>query len=369
MEWLQKAIDDSYEKVKQSSKRIGAWFPHASVNGKYDQNEPGWWTAGFWPGTLWQLYRLKDDQTFKDIATEIEEKLDEVMFDYYRLDHDIGFMWTLTAVAHYKLRGNEDAKRRALLAANLLVGRFNANGNYIRAWNPWSPGEDNRGLAIIDCMMNLPILFWASEETGDPRFRSIATLHANTVLEHFIRADGSVQHIVDFDPETGEVVGKLGGQGFAPNSAWSRGTAWALYGFSLCYQYTKDEKYLHAAQRVAHFFIAHLPKDHVPVWDFRIPQEVKKYRDTSAGAIAACGLLVLGKLTNDESASVYHGAGVNILQSLYENYGSWDQDEEGLILEGTSHYPEQKFLKNPLIYGDYYFVEGLSILHGEGLFW
>lgn len=369
--WVNEAWEKTTIKLKRTSEKIGANFPHASVDGSYQLEAPSWWTAGFWPGLQWLLYRETKENSFKEIAEQCEEKLDSVITDYYKLDHDMGFMWTLTSVARYKLLGEEDSKRRALLVANLLMGRFNSEGNYIRAWNPWHEGEDNSGWAIIDCLMNLSLLFWASEVTGDPRYQHVAKKHGETVLEHFIRKDGSVHHIVRFDPVTGERVEAIGGQGFSPDSAWSRGTSWAVYGLTLLYKHTQEEQYLQAAKNVSHFFIANLPDDSVPYWDFRLPDHITKHRDSSAGAIAACGLLLLGSLVEPSEQRMYKEAGTNILKSLYENYGAWeDLNEDGLILEGTSHYPEGKNIDVPLIYGDYYFVEGLAMLKGhKQLFW
>jgi unsaturated chondroitin disaccharide hydrolase len=369
LQWLETAWQDVTRKLEKTSKRIGANFPHASVNGSYELADPHWWTAGFWPGLLWLIYRDTKDESLRKLAEECEEKLDAVQNDYYRLDHDMGFMWTLTSVSRYQIIGDENSKRRALLAANLLMGRFNVNGNFIRAWNPWREGEDNSGVAIIDCLMNLPLLYWASNETGDPRFKAVASKHAETVLNHFIRDDGAVHHIISFDPESGEFVEPLGGQGFAPYSAWSRGTAWAVYGLALCYHYTGEGKFLEYAKRTAHFFLAHLPEDLAAPWDFRLPHDVPSPRDTSASSIAACGLLLIAEKVTTPEAPVYRMAGENILKSLYENYGDWNGQEEGLILEGTSHFPEGKYTKNPLIYGDYYFVEGLAKMKGQkGLF-
>lgn len=363
--WVQEAWRKTTEKVTKVHERIGANFPHASQNGRYQLEPARWWTAGFWPGLLWLVYRETKDEQLKRSAQLCEEQMDALLVDSLMVDHDIGFMWTLTSRASYQLLGDADSRRRALLAANLLAARFNPQGNYIRAWN-----GDLTGWAIIDCMMNLPLLYWASEESGDPRFKHIAIRHANMALKHFIRADGSVNHIVVFDPETGEKVEVKGGQGHAPDSAWSRGTAWAIYGFSLSYRYTGDERYLTAAKRVAHFFIANLPEDHVPYWDFRLPADVAKYRDSSAGAIAACGLLLVAEQVSPHESAIYHEAGKRILHSLYTNYGAWEQDEEGLILHGTSHYPERRNIDVPLIYGDYYFAEGIARLHGYAeLFW
>lgn len=370
-DWVQEAWKHTTEKVTRIQQRIGDRFPHASVNGIYQLEPASWWTAGFWPGLLWLVYRDTQDESLKATAESCERQLDPLMSDPSKLDHDIGFMWTLTSLANYKLSGNAESKRRALLAANLLAARFNVQGNYIRAWNPWSEGERNEGWAIIDCTMNLPLLYWASDITGDPRFKHIAVKHADTVLEHFMRPDGSVNHIVVFDPETGELLEVKGGQGYAPQSAWSRGTAWAIYGLSLSYQYTGHERYLNAAKQAAHFFIANLPEDHVPHWDFRLHEGVPAYRDTSAGACAASGLLLLAEQVGQHEAAFYNKAGTQILHSLYKNYGAWDDlGQEGLILHGTSHFPEQKNMDVPLIYGDYYFAEGIARLQGyRELFW
>lgn len=363
--WVSEAWEQTVSKVKRTSARIGAGFPHASQGGVYVLEQPHWWTAGFWPGLLWLLYDGSGEASFRAIAEQCELELDAVLDGFDRLDHDIGFMWTLTSVAGYKLSGSGDSRRRALKAANYLMGRFNLQGKYIRAWNPWREGEDNAGLAIIDCAMNVPLLYWASRETGDPRYKHVAEAHMGTVMTHFIRSDGSVRHIVRFDPETGEVAEYLGGQGYAPESAWSRGNAWAIYGLALAGRHTGRADYLDAAKRAAHFFLSQLSEDAVPAWDFRAPEETKSLRDSSAGACAACGLLLLAELVPDAEAASYRRAGERIMESLYRNYGSFgDEAEEGLVLHGTSHYPEQRNLDVPLIYGDYFFVEGLARLKG-----
>lgn len=253
-QWVDEAWGFVIEKTVRNNETIGANFPHASIEKRYVLESPEWWTAGFWPGVLWQVYQDNKVEALRKTAEQCEEKLDYLLSDSEKLDHDMGFMWTLTSLANYKLTGNKESRRRGLLAANLLLGRFNVQGNYIRAWNAWSKKDDNRGVAIIDCMMNLPLLYWATAETGDPRFKIAAEKHAETVLKHFIRPDGSVHHIVVFNPETGEVVNKLGGQGYAPDSAWSRGTAWALYGLTLSYLHTSNSAFLHAAKSVSHFF-------------------------------------------------------------------------------------------------------------------
>jgi len=355
-------------KISRTSRRIGATFPYVSIHGgKYNAADADWWTNGFWPGMLWMLYRETGEARYRDIAEACEAKLDEPLHSFDVLHHDVGFMWSLSAVADYKLTGSEQAKRRALTAASHLAGRFNPKGGFLRAWL----GEGREGWAIVDCLMNLPLLYWASRTTGDPRFRHIAQLHADTALKEFLRPDGSAYHIVCFDPETGERTGALGGQGYAPDSAWSRGTAWALYGMALSHKYTGDVRYLDAAKRTAHYFVAQLPEDCVPYYDFRAPFEDGMGKDSSASAIAASGLLEIAALAPPSEASSYRRAACRILEALDAYYGAWDDpEEEGLLYMGTANFPKRAYVNVPIIYGDYFFMEAVAKLRGSYVsFW
>ena len=161
---------------------------------------------------MWLMYQDTGENMYLDIARQSELKMEKCFEDYYGLHHDVGFMFVPTAVADYRLTGNENSRKIGMHAANLLAGRFNPVGKFIRAWNDLA--DDTRGWAIIDCMINLSLLYWASEESKDPRFKQIAMLHADTVMEHFVRPDGSVNHIVEFNPDTGAVIRSLGGQGY-----------------------------------------------------------------------------------------------------------------------------------------------------------
>lgn len=361
--WYEEAWAKTVAKETRVSHEIGASFPHASHDGKYDCAYPAWWTNGFYPGILWLIYRDNSDDFLKSTANEVEEKLDSVLEEYYNTDHDMGFLWSLTSVAQYKINKNESSRRRALHAANLLAGRFNLAGRFIRAWN-----GDKKGWAIIDCLMNLPLLYWASEETGDPRFKHIAVAHAETALKYFLREDGSANHICSFDPESGEFIESFGGQGYKVGSAWSRGLSWAVYGFALSYKYTKKEEFLEGSKRAAKYFYEHLPEDKVPYWDFSLPSNDGEPRDSSAAACAACGLMELADLTDDVS---YKKMGEEITKSLYDNYTDFDSDAQELIKEGTSNKPEHTNINVGLIYGDYFFTEALARLNGKcsALFW
>lgn len=366
--WIRDAWDAAAAKIADhTSRRIGAAFPHGSLDGRYQLTAPSYWTAGFWPGLLWLLYRDGGEPRLKRLAEACEERMDEVLGDVGRLDHDMGFMWTLTSLANWQLTGSAASARRALTAASHLAGRFNLKGRFIRAWNH----PERTGWAIIDCMMNLPLLYWASRHTADPRFRHVAAAHAETAIRHFIRPDGSAHHIVRFDPETGERLGTLGGQGFADGSAWARGAAWAIYGAALSHAHTGRAEFRDASERAAAYFLANLPEDSVPYWDFRLPPSAlaEAPKDSSAAAIAASGLLDLAAAVHDEARSDEYRAGaIAILRSLTDRYRAAD-DEEAILLHGTGNLPMGQNIDRPLIYGDFFYMEALAKLRGFPSFW
>ncbi|TVX99180.1 glycoside hydrolase family 88 protein [Cohnella terricola] len=342
---------------------IGDKTPHvAGADGKYDNTRIDWWTSGFWPGILWIAHDMTGDSRYKEAAWPWDERMERFMLEPNHFDHDVGFHFLPTAVIKHSLTDDENAMRRGLFAANFLAGRYNRAGGFLRAWN----GEHQRGWSIVDTAMNLSLLFWAAQQSGDPRFAHIARSHADTVVERFIREDGSVNHIVVFDPQTGEYEGSLGGQGAAPDSAWSRGAAWALYGMANAYRYTRNEAYLHASRRVAHFFLAHLPDDGVPYWDFRLEAVPEaEPRDSSAGAIAASGLIELASLLPEKEARVYIGGAERLLRSLDRICGTWDNEgHEAILRHGTGHRPVGQNVDVSLIYGDYFFVEAVAKLNG-----
>lgn len=371
--WIDSAWETLTKKVEKTSRIIGVGTPNMSEDGRFMYEPKSFWTKGFWPGILWCIYDGNGNQheSMKTIAIECENQLDKVLEEFYMLHHDNGFVWSLSSVAQYKLFGNPISKRRALTAASHLAGRFNIKGNFIRAWNQGPKADEPiEGWAIIDCLMNLPLLHWASEETGDPRFKHIAKAHADTVLKYFIRPDGSSQHITCFDPETGELIGYKGGQGYEVGSAWARGTSWALYGMALSYRCTKEERYLESAKKTARFWMESTKEDIIPIWDFRAPADMRDATDTSAAACAACGFLELGDAIGGEEGEEFRAWGEKTLKALFEQYGTWDKDEEGLLLGGTFNYMIGAGINRSLIYGDYFFTEGMYRLKGNTtIFW
>lgn len=369
--WAQAVQNKIKIKMKPVVKRNADSIPYTAEKGVFnhmDKEDIGWWTNGFWGGILWQMYHLTKDELYKTAAEAVEEKLDQVLMCARALDHDNGFKWLPTAVINYKLHGQEASLNRGMLAAGNLAGRYNPAGHFIRAWNDSpndSPGEDKRGWAIIDCMMNLPLLYWAYEETGDPRFLQIAVNHGDMVLANFIRADGSVNHIVEFDPVTGQKTNTYGGQGRFNGSAWTRGQSWGLYGFIISYRHTNEEKYLAAAQKIADYFIANIPQDgHIPADFYQEPD--KDYEDGTASAIAACGLLEIAKAAKGEAGGTYQQAAIRLLRALDQDNCDWSPETDPLLTRCTADYHGQNH-NIPIIYGDYYFIEAIGKLNGNDL--
>lgn len=370
-QWAKKIFKKIDEKLTVEAKRLGGKIPYipSAETGLYEEDlgtsDPVWWTNGFWSGMMWQMYHATEKELYKKTAELNEAALDKAFEIYTGLHHDVGFMWLHTAVANFRLTGNERSKARGLHAAHLLAGRYNPRGKYIRSWN-----RDRAGWVIIDSMLNIPMLYWAEKEIGDPRFRYIAEDHADKVMNQIVRPDGSVNHIGVFDPTNGELIETPAGQGYASGSSWSRGQAWAIYGFALSYLHTGKTDYLETAKKVAHYFISEVAKtDWIPVVDFRAPQEPVMI-DTSAGMCAACGLLEISKHVDEYEKALYIDAAINILQATEEKYAIWDKEKDGLIDYSTGSYHEEKWTEVPIIYADYYFVEAiLRLLDKDFLIW
>lgn len=364
--WVQETLEKAKKKIAFSSRQMGARLPYTTKDGVYDDyytEKKGWWTNGFYAGILWKMYNETQDEFYLETARKIQSMLDEAIIEFKDLHHDVGFMWLLSSVADYRITGDEGAKQRGLLAASLLAARYNIKGHYIRAWNH-SPGW-----SIIDSMMNIPLLYWASENLDDNRFAAIARTHADKTAACAVRPDGSVKHIIEYNPENGDEVQSHGGQGYGVGSSWTRGQAWAIYGFALSYMHTGKKSYLETAKKVAHYFIANLGDDYVPVVDFRAPKEPVLY-DSSAGVITACGLIEIAKAVGENESDLYLNAALKILRATTEKCADFTEENQQLINYGTSSYHQEWSHHMTLIYGDYYYLEALIKLGGKDmLFW
>jgi unsaturated chondroitin disaccharide hydrolase len=333
-------------------------IPYTAKDGGWiNPHGPVWWTNGFWPALMRLMEIGTGGAQYAREAERADEAMARILDRFEELHHDLGFQFKISSGVSYALTKNPVSLHNTLLAANLLAGRFNPNG-FVRAWN-----GDRAGWSIIDTMMNLPLLYWASRETGDPRFRLMAQRHADHTIKHFIRPDASSHHIVIFDPETDEVLDTPRGQGYAPGSSWTRGQAWALYGFALSYLWTGKAGYLDTARRCADRFIERITPDWIPNIDFEQPQEPYA-KDNCAGAIAACGLLELAGLV-PERADEYRSAALNMIKAMADHCADWSMDEPGILKLCTGSYEDRSSWHIKMVYGDYFFVEALLKLKGS----
>ena len=371
--WLNESWEKLLVKMSAEVDRIGDRIPFVAVDGKYPKyydetlGDLYWWTNGFWPGMLWQMYNATGDERYKTAAEGVEKRMDACLADGVGLHHDTGFMWLHTSVANYRKTGSEEAKNRGIHAANMLAGRYNPDGKFIRAWNGWDPVYDNSGWIIVDCMMNIHLLFWASEVTGDPRYKQVAIHHADTTLDKIVRADGSCAHIAALDTATGELDFYPRCQGYGPGSSWSRGQAWAIYGYAATYKHTGDKKYLDAAKNIAHYFLANVAQTGgVPLCDFRSPAEPVMY-DSSAGVCAACGMLEIAQHVPEFEKALYEKGAVSMLRACVDKFCDWDPERDAMLGGGTGSYFHDR-VHVPYIWADYFMVEAFARLMDKDIY-
>ena len=356
-------------------------YPHdATENGVYPPRQarkgypPGshtGWTTGFWAGMLWLAYELSRSaataSTLGDagsryrVAAEVQvgrfaNRLEhQIDVDH----HDIGFLYSLSCVAAWRLSQSQLGYQTALRAADQLMTRFLDKPGVLQAWGTLDDPEQ-RGRTIVDSLMNLPLLFWATEQTGSTRYASAATRHAETLMRDLVRRDGSTYHTFYFDVATGAPLYGRTHQGHRDESTWSRGQAWAMYGFALAYRYTRDERFLRTAERVSEVFLQHTPSDTIAYWDFDFADGSPEPRDSSASAIAACGLHELARWTH----SAHHQAAAEkIAQTLVQRCAPHAANpSNALLLHGTQNRNTQTGVDEANLWGDYFYLEALTRL-------
>lgn len=339
-----------------------------SVNNFYEPTDNHDWTTGFWTGEVWLDYENSGDEAFRKAAEiQIDSFLKRIERKFDVDHHDMGFLYSLSCVAGYKLAGNEKGKKAALLAADQLIGRYHPVGEYIQAWGSMDSPDNCR--LIIDCLLNLPLLYWATETTGDPKYKEIAEKHIHTALSNVIREDYSTWHTFYFDLKTGEPSHGATCQGYRDGSAWARGQAWGIYGIALSYGYTRKEEYLDLFRKVTDFFLKLLPEDMVPYWDLEFTRGTEQPRDSSSASIAACGMLEMSKFLIEEEREYYTVLARKILKSLYDNYAVKDEKESnGLVFHSTysNHSPYNTCnhygVDECNAWGDYFYLEALTRL-------
>lgn len=363
------AIDNSVQQVRAGLPQFTDMFPDNSSKNQFYQPVPNVdWTNGFWTGEIWLAYEHTKEACFQkagDIQVEsfLKRIQDRVAVDH----HDMGFLYTPSCVAAYKLTGNETAKKAALLAADNLISRFQEKGQFIQAWGQL--GADDNYRLIIDCLLNLPLLDWATEVTGNPKYSDIAARHRATALKCIVRPDYSTYHTYYFEKETGAPSRGVTFQGNRDGSAWSRGQAWGVYGLALSYRQLRDPALIDLFEHVTDYFLTHLPSDLVPYWDFDFDDGSSEPRDSSASAIAVCGMLEMAKYLPRDKAEYYRAAADRLLRALIDHCAvSGPKQSNGLLLHGVYAHstPTNTCPENGVdecnLWGDYFYFEALTRL-------
>ncbi|MBB4685673.1 glycoside hydrolase family 88 protein [Amycolatopsis jiangsuensis] len=350
---LRAAADYAAAKLRVVAPGVTA-FPTGTEFEKWVYSHTGDWVGGFWPGTLWMAYLHTGDEQFRALALTSAEKLAPRRSD--TSTHDLGFLFSPSWVTAWRITGDAKWRDGAIEAASSLVQRYNPRGHFIRAWGAL-PDPKDAGRIIMDTIMNLDLLDFATRQTGDSRYRDIAVEHAKTAQRVFVRPDGSTPHVFDFDPATGKEIGPGTVQGYSAQSCWSRGQSWGIYGFTTMYRRTGEASFLTTACRLADFALRALPPDSVPVWDYLAPQAPYDVKDASAGVVMACGLIDLAGATRQPR---YREAGLRILSATARTcLTTTSTRAQAVVARCTRNRPSEDGVEISLPYADYYLLEGI----------
>ncbi|MEH7493859.1 glycoside hydrolase family 88 protein [Neobacillus niacini] len=377
---FQRALKDVIKKVNGNLELFTDKFPASSTIGNvYEFNKHGntrdanpenneginiGWTTGFWTGILNLIYEHTGDERYiKAIETQVNSFKDRIEKEIDCNTHDLGFLYSLSCVAAYRLTGNEAAKTAALAAAKHLMSRYVEVAGILQAWGDMNDPSE-RGRMIIDSLMNLPLLYWASEITGDSLYKNAADNHAQKALKYIVRDDGTTYHTYFFDTYTGDPKNGNTLQGHADDSCWARGQAWGIYGFVLSYLYTNDSRFLEISKVLANYFLNRSPEDLVVYWDLDFTDGSGEPKDSSSSAIAVCGLLELVKHLSEEGEKQYYtNAAMKIMKSLYDRYSTRnDEGSNALLLHGVYFRKYNHGVDEANLWGDYFYLEALTRL-------
>jgi rhamnogalacturonyl hydrolase YesR len=358
---IDKTLDFSVQQYKQMAHSLenqpGRLPKTIDKNGKLITCKSSWWVSGFFPGSLWYLYEYSKEEEVKKMAEEFTSRVEDQQ--YTTDNHDVGFMIYCSFGNGLRITGNEKYRDVIYNAAQSLSTRYREKTGCIRSWD-WGKWQYP---VIIDNMMNLELLYFASRKQGNERYADIANTHANTTLANHFRENGSCYHVVSYDTITGKAITRETRQGYADESSWARGQGWALYGYTMCYRETKNPKYLEHAVKIANFLINHprLPKDKIPYWDFDDPAIPNTVKDASAGAIICSALIELsGYVDNKQSKKYLKVADTQIRSLASPAYLSKSGGNGNFILmHSTGSKPENSEVDVPLTYADYYFIEAM----------
>lgn len=366
------ALDQAAAITKANLKQFTDHFQSSnSFGGFYRPTENVEWTTGFWTGVIWLAYERTGDTCFLEAGrVQVQSFLHRIKNKIDVNHHDMGFLFSLSCVAAYKLTGDPQAREAAILAADHLAERYREKGQFLQAWG--DPGQASEYRLIIDCLLNLPILYWAAEATGDESYAIKARNHIKTAMQCILRPDDSTYHTYFIDMETGKPAYGVTHQGNRDGSAWARGQAWGIYGIALSYRYRKDSSYIGLFCRVTDYFIEHLPEDLIPYWDFDFDTGSTEPRDSSAAAIAVCGMMEMAKYLDEERAARYTDAAKRILCALIRLCANRDYEQSnGLLLHGTyardskENTCKDRGVDECSTWGDYFYMEALTRMTGD----
>lgn len=363
-EWFGNAVKTSEHQLLYMAEQLKdisdtVCFPRSiKPDGSYRLENAKDWTSGFYPGSMWLAYELTGDEALAKEARKYTNRLEDIQ--YYTENHDIGFMMFCSYGQALRLKPASKDKDILVNTSESLCSRFSPEVGLIRSWDfgDWSYP------VIIDNMMNLELLFWASEQTGNSKYRDIAIAHANKTLKNHFRDDMTSYHVVSYSFPSGKVESKGTFQGYADSSAWARGQSWGVYGYTMCYRFTKNPVYLDAAHKIARFIMENRPSenDYIPYWDYDSPDIPNTPRDASAAAVTASALLELYHYTEDKKLSEsYINFAENILKQLSspDYLAKKDANKGFILLHSVGSYPHDSEVDVPLNYADYYFLEAL----------
>lgn len=372
-EEVKSAIDLAMEQLRVNMEYFKEEFPTpATFDNIYPKMDNTEWTNGFWTGELWLGYEYTNEEAMKKLAQANDRSFLDRVKKRIELDHhDLGFLYTPSCMAEYKLLHTPEAKKASILAADKLIERYQEVGGFIQAWGELGKPEHYR--LIIDCLLNIQLLFWASEQTGDPKYAQMATQHFYTSANNVIRDDASAFHTFYFDPKTGEPLKGVTRQGYSDDSAWARGQAWGIYGIPLTYRFVKDEDCFGLFKGMTNYFLNRLPKDHVSYWDLIFGDGSGHSRDSSATATAVCGMHEMLKHLPevDSDKLTYKYAMHAMLRSLIDNYANREiKPGRPLLLHGVYSWHSGKGVDEGNIWGDYYYLEALIRFYKDWeLYW
>lgn len=362
---LEAAAKAATDKLRELAEKYGDSFPETrSIEFKYVCGENKNWETGMYTGCYWLAYQLTGDEFFRECAERQLESFKKRYENKVGMDnHDVGFVYTPSCVAAYKITGNEEAKELAIKAADYLYEKsYSQKGKFIiRMWKSWDAGPGCR--TMMDSLMNAPLLFWATEVTGDPKYANAALEHVKTTEKYLIRDDASSYHHYQFDPKTAGPVKGVTLQGRSDESCWSRGHAWGVYGFPIAYSYTGADFLPELHKNVTYFMLNHLPEDCIPYWDYDFTEGIEP-RDSSAGLVSVCGMLEMAKLLPDtaEQKTVLESAAAQILESVIDNCTGdiGVKHYDGLVCHVTHAKPQGQGIDECAVYGDYFYLEALA---------